>query len=394
VNPPGYEVYPFNDSDYWRNGNTATLPHYLDFMGTMITANPLTNMARWAQQWLNLKTNSIRSPHITSTMPTVSPLAFNSLPLDYFVPGMGFFYGKNAWSAGATAFLWMMGQHGETPPSDASTIGHRHDEIGSFQIWRNGRWLTRNDTSYGESVTGGDPAGLLGSNTLMINGQNIRYNDGQWTVRRLESKPEYSYANTDYTSVYRGVASTVQREYVFVRSLETTVVFDRINTSASTTKTWLAHFENNPTLQDANHVNHVNGTEALRVTTLVPANPARRVVAEGGGIGQYRLEIDTTGTQSYFLTAMQAKSATGTELNPTVVDAGTSYQVTLNGSVTITFNKGASSSGGSITISGVTSPFRNDVQALSVTPAGPVWSGGSTTTAPAAPRNLRIVGGL
>lgn len=386
---PGYEVYPFNDSDVWRDGNTATSLHYLDFMGSMISMRPTTNMAGWAQRWLNLDTGSVRSPHITSTFPSVSPLAFNSLPLDYFVPGMGFFYGKNSWNPSATAFLWMMGQHGITQGGDASTVGHRHDEIGSFQIWRNGRWLARNDTSYGESVTGGDPSGLIGANTIMINGNSQRYNEGLWTVRRLESKPEYSYGNTEFTSVYGSTASMVQREYVFVRSLETTVIFDRINTPASTTKTWLAHFEKSPTLQDATHVNAVNGTEALRVTTLVPANPVRRVVAEGGSIGQHRLEIDTTGTQSYFLHTLQAKSAAGAELNPTVVDTGTAYQVTLNGTVMITFQKGASSSGGSITISGTTTPFRNDVQQLTVTTAGPAWTGGQAVIIPAAPTNLQ-----
>jgi hypothetical protein len=391
-NEAGYEVFPFNDSQYWRNGDSATLPHYIDFMGTMISAMPQTGMARWAQRWLNLDTSSVRSPHIQSTLPAVSPLAFTSLPLDYYMPGIGFFYGKNSWNPNATAFLWMMGQHGVIPGVDATTVGHRHDEIGSFQIWRNGRWLTRNDSSYSDgNVAGGDPAGLLGANTIMINGNNIRYNEGQWTVRRAETRPQYAYANTDFTSVYGGIASTVQREYVFVRSLETTVIFDRINTPGSTTKTWLAHFETNPTLQDANHVNAVNGSEALRVTTLVPANPVRRVVAEGGAVGQYRLEIDTTGTQSYFLTALQAKSASGEALNPTVVDTGGSYQVTLNGTVTITFDKGASSSGGSITISGATTPFRSDVQPISVTAAaGPSWQGAQAVTVPAAPLNLSV----
>ncbi len=387
----GYEVYPYNDSDIWRNGSSATQPHYIDFMATMVSAIPQTNAGRWAQQWLNLSSNAVRSPHISSTMPSVQALAFNTLPLDYYVAGQGHFYGKNSWNPNATAFLWMLGQHGVTEGDDATTIGHRHDEIGSFQIWRNGKWLSRVDTSYGESVTGGDPSGLLGANTLMINGNNVRYNRGQWTTRRLESKPEYAYANTDFTSVYNGAASTVQREFVFVRSLETTVVFDRINTTGSTTKTWLAHFEANPTLQDATHVNAVNGSEALRVTTLVPANPVRRVVNEGGAIGQYRLEIDTTGTQSYFLHAMQAKSASGAELNPTVSETATTYTVALNANVSITFQKGASSSGGSITISGTTTPFRSDVQGMTVTASGgPQWVGGQAVVVPEAPTALRV----
>jgi len=140
-------------------------------------------------------------------------------------------------------------------------------------------------------------------------------------------------------------------------------------------------------------VNAVNGTEALRVTTLVPANATRRVIAEGGSIGQYRLEIDATGTQSYFLNVMQAKSAAGAELDPQLVDNGSSYTVILNGSVSITFNKGASSEGGSITMNGATTNFRSNVQDVTVSQnEGPVWAGaGTDPAAPRPPSNLRIV---
>jgi hypothetical protein len=59
--------------------------------------------------------------------------------------------------------------------------------------------------------------------------------------------------------------------------------------------------------------------------------------------------------------------------------------------VTITFDKGASSSGGSITISGATTPFRSDVQPISVTAAaGPSWQGAQAVTVPAAPLNLSV----
>lgn len=47
-------------------------------------------------------------------------------------------------------------------------------------------------------------------------------------------------------------------------------------------------------------VTAINGPQALRVTTLVPASPTYRpVVAEGGPVGQYRLEVETSGATQF-----------------------------------------------------------------------------------------------
>jgi len=47
--------------------------------------------------------------------------------------------------------------------------------------------------------------------------------------------------------------------------------------------------------------------------------------------------------------------------------------VTLNGSNSITFQKGPTSSGGSVTVNGTTSSLRAGVQSFTVTDAGPAW---------------------
>jgi hypothetical protein len=376
----GHDMFPYNDSQEWRFGGRARADSYVDFLDTMLTRYPATNMGRWIRQWLDDVASEVHSPHLSSTLPSVTALSFSSLPLDYFQPGIGNFYGRSDWATDATSFLWMLGQHGVDPGTEAATVGHRHDEIGSFQIWRNGRWLTRLDSSYTENIAGFagsgsvDAGGLLGANTLVIGGTNIRYNEGDWAVLRTDSDPDFAYAATEFTDVYAGAASSVIREYVFVRSIETTVILDRVLTAGSTVKTWLAHFDNNPTLEDANNVSHVAGTQELRLTTLVPSSPTRRVVTEGGDIGQYRLEIDSpSGTQTYFLVVLQAKASADADLAPSVNDTGSAYEVTLNGSISVTFQKGSTSSGGSITISGDTTNFRSDVEAITVTTAGPVW---------------------
>jgi hypothetical protein len=118
------------------------------------------------------------------------------------------------------------------------------------------------------------------------------------------------------------------------------------------------------------------GTQALTMTTLLPAARTYRVVDEGAHANsQYRIEVDTSpGTsQSYMLHVLQARDAAGPPLTPSVMDNGASYTVTLDGSTSITFQKGMTSSRGSVTIGGVTTPFRTDVQSMVVTADGPAW---------------------
>ena len=115
-----------------------------------------------------------------------------------------------------------------------------------------------------------------------------------------------------------------------------------------------------------------------QLTVLVPAVHDKRVIDEksaaGARVGQFRLEVDTSGSpQSYFLTVLQGKDASGPALSPTVTDSGNTFVVTLDGSTSITFQKGEASTGGSITVSGTTKSFRTDVQPMSLTDEGPAW---------------------
>jgi hypothetical protein len=112
------------------------------------------------------------------------------------------------------------------------------------------------------------------------------------------------------------------------------------------------------------------------MTTLLPAQRTYRVVREGtASHSQHRIEVDTTPgtTQSYILTVLQAKDAAAPGLMPSVVDTGSVFVVTLDGSSSIRFDKGITSSGGSITLGGTMTRFRTTVQTMRVTDAGPVW---------------------
>ncbi len=190
----------------------------------------------------------------------------------------------------------------------------------------------------------------------------------------------------------------VEREFLFVRSLETLLVFDRVeSTSASHPKLFLAHFETAPTVDPGTRtVTAVNGPQALRVTTLVPASPTfRPVVNEGGQVGQFRMEIQTAGAPlSYFLHALQARGTADANVTATAVDTGAAFEVTLahpsRGTVSIALQKGGTTTGGTITIGGATTTLTSQVQTITVNDGGVVWGGAAPTTVPVAPSGVRV----
>jgi len=417
----GYEIFPYSDDQFWRHGRSA---HDVDF-GSFMTmaamrwgASPL---GRYARQWLNL-VQPTRHRHVQAVDPGGAAEPFTSLPLDYFAAGPGTFYLRNNWGANATAVHLMLGE-------DQIGVGHSHDDWG-FQIWRGGRWLSRETTAYTEPLAGHagsgtiQPPSVYAHNGITMNGTYVNpnnYKSGPPRVMRLESTPTYGYAVADLTAAYRApsrpqndnpAVGNVVREFVYLRSLETLVVFDRLTSNAvgstaaaNVRKTFLTHFENQPQVTSARSVLGTNGNQALRLITLVPSNPTYRVIDEAAGAGndalaQFRLEVETSGTaQSYFLHVLQARDATAADITANVAEDANQFTVTLShptgGSATLVFAKGMVSTGGTVTLNGGTPrALYTGVQNVQVTQNGPTWTAG-TVVAPAAPppapTSLRIV---
>ncbi len=361
--------------------------------GNFMTAQAMqwagTNVGQHARQWLTT-TSSPRSRHVLS-VDTGSPArAFGDLPLDYWAPGVRYLYGRSAWTSAATAFFLQLGDR------DTAHIGHAHDDWGTWQLWRGGEFVSRETAVYSHTIQGYANGGAIGGaravghNSLLVGGaasaSSPLHMNGVATVPRLQSHASFAFAAVDLTptatSTEFGNPAFVSwvRDFVFVRPLETLVVLDRLESStAGATKTFLAHCSTNPALGTGTATCTV-GTQALVMTTLVPAASTYRTVNEAsagnaGPLSQYRIEVDTSpGTaQSYILTVLQAKSSGAASLSPSVAENSTSFTLTLSAGNTIAFQKGMSSSGGSITTGGTTTPFRADAQAMTVTEAGPAW---------------------
>ncbi len=394
----GYEMFPFNDDESWQQRNSAT--RFADFMTQAGISWGCLPVGKYARQWSKV-TRAVPSPYIAAIDQGGEALDYGALPLDYYAPGPRYFYGRNVWGATATAFHWQLGDY------SSAGVGHSHYDFGNFQIWRGGRWLSRESVGYSDTYTdfGGtgsvDSESTVAHNTLLVNGRGFadpsdKGVDGPPLVRRLESQTDYAYADVDLTKAYRNSdpnhtdrdnasAAHVERELVFLRGLETTVILDRVasnavsgKTAEAVTKTFLAHFEKAPVVEDPNHITYTSGAQALRLTVLVPAAPTTRVIDEKSAKqsvnGQFRLEVVTSGAaQSYFLTVLQAKDAAAPALAPTVAEDATSFTVTLDGTHSVVFAKGATSSAGSVTINGVAKSLRADVQAIKVTDSGPIW---------------------
>ncbi len=372
-----YEVFPSNDDGQWEFGNSAGRSEYADFMTAVERRFPAAATGRVARAWLDL-TSAPRSQHARSTEAPIVAAPFTALPLDAYFDGPQWLYGRSAWGASATVFHAQLGT--------LSGTSFEHDDLGNWQLWRGGAWLSRESAAYYVMYVGQGGVGsvfareAVAHNVVLVNGRGLAQEEGRGkpVVRRLESNARWTYADADLTGGYRNydmynpqrdnpAAQHVERELLFLRSLETLVILDRLQTTAPST--FLAHFETAPVLEDATHVTAVNGDQAVRLTTLSPAGATYRVVDEGS-LGQHRLEVDTTATGVvYFLHVVQARGAAGSNLAASLTESATQLTVSL-GPTTVVFEKGATSSGG--TVDGTA--LRADVQAVQLTHSGPSWA--------------------
>jgi hypothetical protein len=404
----GWDVFPFDDDEQWENGAPAAAMEKGTFMTVAANQWSQSNIGKWARQWVQMVSPDVASG-IASTDTGGPVLDFSSLPLDYYDAGPKYLTGRSDWTANASSYMWQLGDH--------YSDGHNHDDWGTFQIHRKGRWLTRETVGYSVFVPGYGGAGSqpidsgFAHNVPLVNqlpgviAQGVSPGNGQgvaWSaspvVHRLENQAAYAYADVDLTGVYttqsgggNTAAVHVEREFWFLRDIETFVVLDRLQSdTAVRSKSFIFHCETNPALVDANHVNCVNGDQKLAVTTLLPVTPASRTVIDESKVTtpapaanvQYRVEISDSpnATVSYTLHVMQAMDASGTALAPSLADSNTAsattgtFTVNLDANHHITINKGITSAGGTIAISGSTKNLRTDVEPFALDSTDtPVW---------------------
>lgn len=421
-----YQIFPFND-DEGTNAPSIGYPivgifYYGDMMQEAAEKYSSIGLGKYASQWLSTISPGFTN-YVSSVASSVSTLPFTGLPLDYYAPGMGMLFTKNTWSSSASMFRIIAGQ--------TANGGHTDKAAGDFGLLRNGVWLSKEMTAYGDAIVctygvtcssaldQGHNALLIGptSSTTCNIGQAQNNANGFGRTIRLESQQTYSYIAIDFSTAFRATGSsqlcrddnpyagTVQREALFIKPLETVVLFDRMLSvddrragdthpalsPSSAIKTVMIHSPVAPSIS-TNTVTWDNSGQTLKLYTLLPASPTYTNIDEGNFTGhkttpnlyQQRLEITDTGSaQSYELNILQARPTSGGVdfTSATVTDNGTSYTVTLQhptlGNASLVLVKGASSTGGQFGYASsgppVLSNLNASIETMTVTDNGPVW---------------------
>ncbi len=380
-----FEVFPSNEEPYFSNGRSAERTEYADFMAAIADVHRSRRVGGIARGWL-AKTGATANRWVLATNEQTASSPLSEQPLDFFQAGPSWMIARSSWAANATVLQLQLGA--------VSGTGHEHSDLGAFQLWRDGAWLTR------ESAGGfGDVAGLRGVGRVPSSdplAHDVVLIDGKGhavlsaapiaapVLNRLESTNEYAFAAIDLTPAYRDLESIggprdnplvrqYVREFVLLRAEQALVVLDRITTTtAGVARTFVMHFEQPPTLEGPQRVRSVTGDGQVLLTTLVPAAPLQRSVSEGG-IGQHRVELETAGAaDQVFLSVVQGTSAGFAERAVSLTEQADRWDVQV-GASRVTLLKGATSQGGSVTVAGATRAFRTDVQRQRLTLDGPRW---------------------
>jgi hypothetical protein len=395
-----------------HGGCGASSQYYGDFMQAAANEFSAIAVGKLARQWISTVNPAIGPIH-KSVDPGGSSQAYSTMPLDYYASGAQYMYSRSDWTTNATSMLWQMGiTHGTNMGNSQSWGGgHGHWDAGTFQVFRKGVNIIRETPGYSEFVAGYNGVGTsdtfagVAHNIPVIGGQasiNVQgCSDGPGVVKRLETQPEYSFAVTDLTLVYRNngcdsghparqnphVVSAV-REFIYFRGINVLMIVDRLQSDAPTTSTtFVSHCETKPTITSTT-IACVDGTQEAFYKALVPAAPTIAIVAENANGAnasnwQYRIEANNANpgnVVSYNIYTIQLGDTSGfNALNPGVVDSspGTpssgTFTITLDANNTVVINKGIQSSGGSIRASGSTKALATAVQGMTITDSGPVW---------------------
>lgn len=443
---PYYQLFQFSDDQFGPFTKAADI-HYGNILTMVANEWKDVPLGKYGRHWLK-KVNCPRDFIVKALDEDTPSMDFSSLPLDYYAPGFRSFYLNTSWDDNATSTLLQFGRQTEIKNGHYFVVGdHNHYDWGSFQIRRGSRWLTRETSDYDFNLKVGFQGNGLSQCRRTLHHNGIVFTGRGWTkgmatgyqlgpsnVTRLESQPDYAYAAVDLSLTYQAekgtyietlpgtgepvprddnpFAKTVIREFIFIRKLETLIVFDRLESKEDTyygnviptnpngtapfpaeqvIKTFLLHSQTQPQITN-NEVLIRNVDQELKVTTLVPATPSYNVVEDGNSSDplvdrdpswyQYRIEASTTGTaQSYFLNVLQARDVNGQELTIDFTENATSYNVVLThptlGKAVVLLEKGMVSTGGLIgytpTGEPLLAPLTNSVADISVTDNGPVW---------------------
>jgi hypothetical protein len=257
----------------------------------------------------------------------------------YFDSGMDVLYHRTSWSSDASFLMMRAGWDG---------VDHSRGDIGHFQLFRRGRWITHEAIGYdGPAATGaGHNVPLLALTDADPQGDQFHLEPAGALsgTRRLSSCRVYSYLAADLTGAYTSFHSDsrlwdqVERQLVWLKDADedaddVIVVWDRTVPAAATSSTAVRavqiHLDEAPAVTGTT-VSAILGDQRLDVTALLPADAVVTVATPDGPPDGFPAEVYTHRVMvtpadpsqcDGFLTVLRAADSTAPNMAPELVTA-------------------------------------------------------------------------
>jgi len=287
---------------------------------------------------------------------TITSMSVSALNTAYYAKGIGELYMRSDWGTKATWVNLIAGPY---------TEAHAHQDQGSIMIYKGG-WLAYDAVI--DSHSGLTQATTAHSLVRIDNGSTPipQYANSISKVTALHETKQYVYASTDLTPAYNGNGSIqmVQRDVLYLLP-NVVIVYDRVNTSSSTTQTWQLASPVKPSISSSN-ATFTNAGHTLKVMRLSPTSTTSSVysyTSDADYSNGFRLDEKHAGGNNRYLHVLSLDGAVSSAVTTgTASQPGVTVNLAGGGTATVLFNR--DSAGGSITIDGTTTALTASVDAL------------------------------
>ena len=289
------------------------------------------------------------SPNLPTT-----PLA--GLNTVYHAKGIGEIYARSGWDTAATWINLIAGPYTES---------HAHQDQGSLMIFKGG-WLAydANINSHSGLAQATTAHSLVRIDSAGVPIPQIASTTS--TVLALKKAASFTYIAADVTPAYRNnpAIQKVQRELVYVQP-NVAIVFDRVQTTAATTQTWQLAVPTAPVLS-GNTATITNAGHNLKLTRIAPSAATMSTynfTADADFNGGFRVDERVAGGDQRYLHVLAVDGAVSSTLAAgTTAQPGVTVNLASGPQITVAFNR--DTTGGSLTIAGVTTPLAAGVDTL------------------------------
>jgi hypothetical protein len=269
----------------------------------------------------------------------VDATSLTGLDTSYYASGIGELYMRSGWDKHATWVNMIAGPYTES---------HAHQDQSAIMIYKDG-WLAYDpvvDSKSGlRQETNAHGLVRIDSGSSPVH----QVADTQSKLLALQTGPGWTYAAADVTAAYDGASAVdkVQREIVYLQP-DVVVVYDRVDTSSSTTQTWQLPTPKKPTISGSD-ATMTSGSHTLHVHRVEPSATASAYSMTSDASGDYttgyRLDEKVAGGSRRYLHVLSVDGAVSSVTNGT--DSAT-IKLADGRTAVVTFN--ASTTGGKLVI--------------------------------------------